>query len=237
MKTGAILDPNQHEKVKNVFGEIAHCYDRANRFLSLMRDQKWRNEGAKLLNLQPGEVALDLCCGTGKFMQALKAQVGPSGRVIGMDFSGPMLECARKLDPSFELHETDVHTLPVKSAAVNGVAIGWGLRNVSRPDDVLAECLRVLVPGGRLVILDATPSSLGGFSGWARRCTVNMVGWVTRKGESYRYLNDSIERFDTLEQLTERVARAGLTVVSNHTRMFGNIQLVCAQKPRESEIR
>jgi ubiquinone/menaquinone biosynthesis C-methylase UbiE len=86
----------QPERVRDMFDRISPSYDRMNLLMSMGRDGRWRRLGVRASRAQPGDAALDVCCGTGDFAVELRRAVGPSGRVVGLDFSPQMLAVARR---------------------------------------------------------------------------------------------------------------------------------------------
>jgi len=219
--------------VKAMFAEIAPVYDRMNAILSFTLHRKWRAFAADQLNLTLGNTALDVCCGTGDFMTELRKLVGPQGQVVGMDFCLPMLEGAqnKQADP---LSLGDACALPVKSESVNGVTVGWGIRNVPSIDAAHAEIYRVLKPEGKFVSIDmAIPNHpiLRGISKFMFQTVSPALGKLMGKGQAYTYLPASTERFSTRQQLADSMRRAGFIDVQYRDLMLGNICVHWGKKP------
>src|SRR5438270_4508243 len=101
-----------------MFDQIAPHYDARNRLFSADRDRAWRRRAARRAGLRPGQTALDLCTGTGNLAHELFRFTGPSGRVIGIDFSPAMLELARAREPHVEFRLGDVTQLSEADASV-----------------------------------------------------------------------------------------------------------------------
>ena len=106
------------------------------------------------LDLAPGSAALDLGCGTGWGLAALRAAVGPAGHVVGLDLSGGMLRQARRRTAG-SLAQGDAAALPLGAACFDAVLLSFTLELFSAPDMklVLAGCRRVLRPGGQLAVV------------------------------------------------------------------------------------
>ena len=99
------------------------------------------------VRLRPGLRLLDVATGPG----ALAAAAASRGaRAIGLDLSPRMLELARQLHPAVEFHEGDVEHLPFADGTFDAVVCGFGLGHFPRPQAALAECVRILEPGGRI---------------------------------------------------------------------------------------
>src|SRR5688572_4273319 len=138
----------KREAVRAMFGEIAPTYDLLNSIMSLRLHHRWRKFAVGQLELSEGNSALDLCCGTGDFMMPLRKAVGPRGRLLGIDFSQPMLDRAKRKGLA-EVALGDACQLPIQSSRFDAVTVGWGLRNVPDVPAALGEIVRALRAGGR----------------------------------------------------------------------------------------
>ena len=129
-----------------MFDRIAPVYDVMNRVMTAGLDQRWRRLTVSAV-VRPGDRVLDACCGTGDLAIAARS-VGAS--VVGLDFSEPMLERARRKDASVEWVQGDLLALPFEDESFDSATVGFGVRNVADLERALAELRRVLRPGGRL---------------------------------------------------------------------------------------
>jgi demethylmenaquinone methyltransferase/2-methoxy-6-polyprenyl-1,4-benzoquinol methylase len=212
-----------------MFDMIAPGYDRQNTIFSLDRDRAWRRRAAELARLQPGDVALDLCTGTGKLAGELASYVRPAGRVIGIDFSTAMLERAPAAN-CVEYQLGDVTSLPFPDAGVAAVTIAFGLRNLLDRDAALREMSRVLRPGGRAVILEFSPPERG-LIGRLYRIYVEQImpaaaGLMRRaQGDAYRYLAASIDAFPSPAELSGKMGTAGFSEVRVVRMTFGIVAI------------
>jgi len=205
--------PERAPQVEAMFDQLAPRYDLANRVLSLGLDQIWRKKAIGELG-DLGTV-LDLCAGTLDLTRML-IDAGAE-QVIAVDFSAQMLALgAHKLqdaDP-VQIERADARSLPLEEESVDGIICGFGLRNVPELPRAIAECARVLRPGGRLVVLDffqpqTTISRI--LQGTYNRGVVPLVGGaITGFGDAYRYLNQSIDAFLTAEDFVALLADHGL---------------------------
>ncbi|MBS1720944.1 MAG: bifunctional demethylmenaquinone methyltransferase/2-methoxy-6-polyprenyl-1,4-benzoquinol methylase UbiE [Armatimonadetes bacterium] len=216
----------KRQAVQRMFGEIAPSYDLMNSVMSVRLHHKWRRLAVQTLQLTPGERVLDLCCGTGDFLAPLREAVGTEGTVIGADFCLPMLDKAATKFKSERLAQADACQIPMQSGVVDAVTVGWGIRNVPDIDLAHREIARVLRPGGRFVSIDmAVPKS--GFMRWQSNLVfhrvVPFIGRLIGKGEAYKYLPKSTERFKSREELKASMEAAGFRDVRMKDLFFGNV--------------
>src|SRR5207247_6548680 len=147
-------------RVCDLFAKIAPRYDLINDLQSFGLHRAWKRHLVRLAAPQPGERALDICCGTGDISFAL-ARCGAD--VVGLDFSEPMLEVATRkskihshsgkfLTPEFI--QGDALQIPFPDNQFDIVTVGYGLRNLASWEIGLNEMQRVAKPGGRLLVLD-----------------------------------------------------------------------------------
>src|SRR5207249_2824497 len=128
---------------------IARRYDLVNTVLAAGTDAGWRKRAGRGTALRPGGSALDVACGSGKLTAELARIAGPTGRVVGLDFSPEMLAIARRQHPDIEFIEGDAQNLPFEDGSFDAVTIAFGLRNLADPVRGLDEMRRVLTQGGK----------------------------------------------------------------------------------------
>jgi demethylmenaquinone methyltransferase / 2-methoxy-6-polyprenyl-1,4-benzoquinol methylase len=211
------------EGVRAMFDRIAPVYDAMNRIMTAGLDQRWRRETARAV-VRPGDAVLDACCGTGDLALAAARE---GGRVTGLDFSGRMLERARRKAPGLEWIEGDVLALPFSDGAFDAVTVGFGVRNVDDLDRGVAELRRVLRSGGRLAILEITQpkGALRPFYRlWFDRI-VPLLGRVLPGGSAYTYLPASVRRFPGPDELVSVIESAGYRDVRYRTFAAGIVAL------------
>jgi demethylmenaquinone methyltransferase/2-methoxy-6-polyprenyl-1,4-benzoquinol methylase len=205
-------------QVNRMFDRIAGHYDAMNSLMTAGLHHRWRQRTAARAELGGGDSALDVCCGTGDLALELARRVGPTGTVVGCDFSEPMLDLARakaaQRDATAVRFEwADALRLPYDDGSFDAVAVGFGVRNLADLDRGLDEMTRVLKPAGRLVILEITqphrpPLSIF-YSLWFDRI-VPLLGTVAGDREAYSYLPESVRSFPSPRGLAERMDAAGL---------------------------
>lgn len=212
-------DTGRGPKVRAMFAGIARRYDLLNRIISGGRDQAWRRRTVKMAQLKGTESVLDVCCGTGDL--ALMFARNGAARVVASDFTPEMLVLAAakaaKAGIKLPLLAADALRLPFPDASFDVVSVGYGVRNFQDIDAGLRELARVLKPGGRLAILEATPARglIGRLANWYIN---RVVPWLGNKltgsnDRAYSYLADSIQLFPDAEALKQRLQQAGFTDV------------------------
>ncbi len=217
-------------QVNSMFDRISGVYDRMNRVMTAGLDRTWRRRAADRAEVGPGDRALDLCCGTGDLSIELADRVGPTGEVVGADFSEPMLELAREKAPPDEQEvvsfvNADALELPFPDDSFDALTIAFGARNLADLGRGLSEMKRVLKPGGRLVILEITQPGRqplkGFFALWFDRI-VPQIGKVAGDSAAYSYLPSSVRSFPDAGTLADRMVEAGFERV-RWTVMAGGI--------------
>jgi demethylmenaquinone methyltransferase/2-methoxy-6-polyprenyl-1,4-benzoquinol methylase len=208
-RSGTLSEP----QVRAMFDRIAGFYDVMNSVMTAGLHHRWRARAADLAALAPGGCALDVACGTGDLAIELARRVGPTGEVIGSDFSEEMLVRARAKAPELRWEWGNALELPYDDGAFDASTVGFGARNFSDLDRGLAEMARVVRPGGRVVVLEITtphrPPLSTFYSVWFDRI-VPLIGRLTGEDEAYTYLPSSVKRFPGPEGLAAAMARAGL---------------------------
>jgi demethylmenaquinone methyltransferase/2-methoxy-6-polyprenyl-1,4-benzoquinol methylase len=190
-----------------MFDRIAPVYDGMNRVMTAGLDRRWRRAAAEAV-VRPGDKVLDSCCGTGDLAIAA-AEAG--GKVIGIDFSKPMLERARRKAPELEWVEGDALALPFADESFDAATVGFGVRNLSELDKGLRELRRVLHSGGRLAILEITRPRglLAPFYRLWFDVLIPVAGKILPGGSAYTYLPASVRRFPDPEGLAKLMDEAG----------------------------
>jgi demethylmenaquinone methyltransferase / 2-methoxy-6-polyprenyl-1,4-benzoquinol methylase len=217
-------------QIRGMFDRIAGVYDLMNGAMTAGLHHRWRERAADLSEVEPGDSALDACCGTGDLALELAKRTGAAGRVIGSDFSERMLDIARakaaeRGAAGVRFEWGDALDLPYDDQSFDAVTVGFGVRNLADLERGVGELARVLKPGGRLVILEITqprrpPLSIF-FSLWFDR-VVPLLGTFAGDRDAYSYLPESVKRFPPPEGLALVMDRAGLERI-RYTVLAGGI--------------
>ena len=188
------------------FDKIARDYDRMNHLMTAGLDRRWRKSAVQGLH---GKV-LDVACGTGDMAVELLRQ-GCS--VTGVDLSKEMMAIAKQKAPQAEYSLADVERLPFGEASFDAVTCAFGVRNFVHLEQGIKEMLRVLKPGGRLVILElATPDSpiIRPFYNLYTRHIIPWLGQhLAGSRDAYTYLPRSIEHFPKGTDFIHIIENAG----------------------------
>lgn len=210
---------DQKQRIRTMFDDVAPRYDFLNHFLSAGIDVLWRKKAVREMNLLPGARMLDLCTGTGDLgFEAIRAVPGIS--VVGVDLARNMLRIGegKRDGVPFLFAQGDAEQLPIADASIHGAGVGFGIRNVSSLETAFREVSRVMLPGGRFVILEFTtppnPVFRRIYQAYFHHVLPRVGGWISGNAEAYRYLPDSVSRFPSPERLAAMLEDAGFARVS-----------------------
>jgi len=200
------------DAVRTMFDRIAPVYDAMNRVMTAGLDVRWRRLAAAAV-VRPGDRVLDAACGTGDL--AVADERAGAREVVGVDFSAPMLDRARRKAPAIQWLHADLLALPFPDASFDAATVGFGVRNLAELEHGLAELRRVLRPGGRLAVLEITRPRgvLRPFFALWFDLIVPLVGRALPGGRAYTYLPASVRRFPRAEELAELLRQTGFANV------------------------
>jgi demethylmenaquinone methyltransferase/2-methoxy-6-polyprenyl-1,4-benzoquinol methylase len=216
--------------VQGMFGRIAERYNIMNRLMTLGQDQRWRRFVVGKANVPPNGAALDLATGTGDIaFEVLKVQ--PSAKIVGADFALPMMFVGQRAALGGEIQwcAADAMNLPFSDESFDAVMSGYLVRNVIDIKRTLSEQLRVLKPGGRIVILDTSPpprNILRPFILAYLKFGIPILGRIIggkQAADAYKYLPESTQSFKTPQELAALMREAGVQDIEYQTFMFGTM--------------
>lgn len=227
------------QQVASMFDKIAFRYDFLNRFLSAGIDVWWRKKAIKqLLSLQPTTL-LDVATGTGDVAILANKILSPD-KITGIDISGGMIEIGRKkiaklgLENNIELIKADSEIIPFADASFDAITVAFGVRNFENLEKGLKEMLRVLKPGGKLVVLEfSKPKQLSiklVYNMYMKFVAANVGKMVSKNEEAYKYLNDSVQQFPEGEQFITILKAVGYTHTYRKPLTLGIATIYCASK-------
>ena len=217
-----------------MFDRIAGVYDRMNSVMTAGLHHHWRRRAADMAALEPGGTALDVACGTGDLAIELANRVGPTGVVIGSDFSEGMLALARGKAPALTWEWGNALQLAYEDDRFDAVTVGFGARNFADLDQGLREMTRVAKPGGHVVVLEITtptkPPLSTFFGAWFDR-VVPMIGKLAGDSDAYTDLPSSVKRFPGPHELAQRMSACGLQEIRYVLTAGGIIAIHAGRKP------
>ena len=193
-------------RIKIMFDAISADYDRLNHLLSLGSDRIWRRRALReILDPDAPQRILDVACGTGDFSLEMARRMHPGSRLTGLDLSPGMLAVMRGklekkgLQDRIETVEGSCERLPWGDATFDRVTIAFGIRNFEDRSAALAEILRVLRPGGKLVILELSVPSIPVirtfYLFYFRHILPRIGGIISGDRRAYEYLPASVLAF------------------------------------------
>ena len=207
--------------VAEVFHSVASRYDLMNDLMSAGIHRVWKRFTIELSGVRRGNAVLDIAGGTGDLAARFAEIVGPTGRVVLADINDSMLKVGRDklldngLLGNLEFVQADAQSLPFPDDSFDCVTIAFGLRNVTDKDAALRSMLRVLKPGGRLLVLEfskpANPLLSKAYDTYSFKVLPLMGRLVANDAESYQYLAESIRMHPDQETLKEMMEDAGFS--------------------------
>ncbi len=220
------------EEVSAMFDGVARRYDLLNDLLSLGRTKAWRKVATAIIAPKPGMRILDIAAGTGSSSRPL-ADAGAD--VIPLDFSKGMLDAGRKRHPDLAFTQGDALALSFKDNEFDVTTISFGLRNTSDTVKALRESLRVLKPGGRMVVVEFSQPTNKIFRTIYLRYLMRALPPIARKVSSnpdaYVYLAESILAWPNQSGLALLMSEAGFQRVQWKNLTFGIVAIHTGFKP------
>jgi len=236
-------DQTKKQQVAGMFDQIAFRYDFLNRFLSGGIDVYWRKRAIReLKQLQPKKM-LDVATGTADIAIMSYKFLKPE-TIVGIDISEGMLQLGRKkvanllLNKQIALYQGDSEAINFAEDTFDAITVAFGVRNFENLQKGLAEMLRVLQPGGKLVVLEFSrpkQSVLRGLYNFYMRLVAPRIGkLVSKNGEAYKYLNDSVQKFPEGNDFLTIMNDVGYTATYLKKLTGGICTIYCGSKNNSS---
>ena len=221
--------------VADVFHSVAARYDLMNDLMSGGIHRIWKRFTIELSGVRKNNAVLDIAGGTGDLAARFAELVGPDGRVVLADINDSMLQVGRDklLDTgrlgNIEFVQADAQSLPFPDDSFDCVTIAFGLRNVTDINSALRSMLRVLKPGGRLLVLEfSKPENellSKAYDTYSFRVLPVMGKLVTNDSESYQYLAESIRKHPDQDTLRDMMEDVGFSQCEYHNMTGGIVAL------------
>ncbi|HAV88818.1 MAG TPA: bifunctional demethylmenaquinone methyltransferase/2-methoxy-6-polyprenyl-1,4-benzoquinol methylase UbiE [Pseudomonas sp.] len=237
----SVPESQKAQKVAEVFHSVAAKYDLMNDLMSGGIHRLWKRFTIELSGARQGNRILDIAGGTGDLTRQFSRIVGPTGEVALADINASMLKVGRDklLDKgvagNVKFVQADAEKLPFPDNHFDVVTIAFGLRNVTHKEDAIASMLRVLKPGGRLLVLEFSKPTNQLFSkaydAYSFSLLPMMGKLITNDADSYRYLAESIRMHPDQETLKGMMETAGFERVTYHNLTGGIVALHRGIKP------
>jgi demethylmenaquinone methyltransferase/2-methoxy-6-polyprenyl-1,4-benzoquinol methylase len=227
------------QQVADMFDHIACRYDFLNHFLSGGADHFWRRKAiGELKALHPKSI-LDVATGTGDLSLMMAKRLRPE-KITGIDISAAMLELGRQkakklgFGTLIDFREGDSEDIGFPDATFDAVTVAFGVRNFQNLEKGLKEMLRVLKPGGRLVVLEFSKPGRGPFlllyKTYLRYIAPRIGKILSGNAEAYQYLHDSVRAFPEGEHFRQILDRTGFTGVYSKKLSLGICTVYCGSK-------
>jgi len=236
-----VPESQKAQKVAEVFHSVAAKYDLMNDVLSGGLHRLWKRFTIELSGVRRGNRVLDIAGGTGDLTRQFSRLVGESGEVVLADINDSMLKVGRDrlLDRgvagNVRFVQADAEKLPFPDNHFDVVTIAFGLRNVTHKEDALRSMLRVLKPGGRLLVLEfskpANPLLGKAYDAYSFAFMPLAGKLISNDADSYRYLAESIRMHPDQETLKGMMVDAGFERVTYHNMTGGIVALHRGLKP------
>jgi demethylmenaquinone methyltransferase/2-methoxy-6-polyprenyl-1,4-benzoquinol methylase len=221
-------------RVRGVFDSVAGRYDLMNDLMSGGLHRLWKRFTIEQAAVRRGQTVLDLAGGTGDLAGRFASQVGSSGHVVLADINASMLQQGRRrlidagVAGNLSIAQVDAENLPFADASFDCIAIAFGLRNVTEKETALTSMLRVLKPGGKLLILEFSKpfdAIKPAYDLYSFKVLPMLGKLVANDAESYQYLAESIRMHPDQDELTDMLRVAGFERCRYHNLAGGIVAL------------
>ena len=230
------VKPNQKntagkkQQVTQMFDTISGEYDGLNRMISLGLDQKWRDNVVAMVAATQPDSIMDIATGTGDLVIKM-AQKTTASRLVGLDISSGMLEVGKikvkqeELDSRIEMVLGDSENLQFEDGTFDAITVSYGVRNFEDLEKGLSEILRVLKPGGILVVLETSvPQKFPfkqGYYVYSNLVVPTLGKLFSKDRTAYSYLSESASKFPYGERFNNILKKVGFKDIENHLQFHG----------------
>ena len=227
------------EGIRKLFDNIAPDYDKLNHILSLNIDKGWRKKAVReIVDVQSPIAVLDVACGTGDFTIEIAQKAAKGSRVTGIDLSEGMMKIGREkikaAGVSADMVQGDCEALPYADGTFDRISVGFGVRNFEHLEIGLQEMLRVLKPGGKLVILELSVPSNSLVRWFYKLYFLKILpaigGMVSGDRGAYEYLPASVLRFPAPDKFTAMMQQVGYRNIVHRALTFGICRMYIGTK-------
>lgn len=226
------------EQLTQMFDKISENYDGLNRVISLGRDVRWRRKVVRIVNEKSPASILDIATGTGDL--AIELAKTNASRIVGLDISMGMLDIGKKkvrqkaLAERIDMVVGDSEALPFGDGSFDAITVAFGVRNFENLEKGLSEILRVLKPGGILVVLETSvPDNWfyrQGYNIYARNL-LPLIGRLFSKDRSaYNYLSESAAAFPHGQAFNNILEKIGFIGMEHKPQTLGVASIYVATK-------
>lgn len=230
----------KEEQVREMFDNIAPAYDFMNRAMTLGIDRSWRRKAVELLPKGGDTQILDIATGTGDLALLIQRITG-STHIVGIDLSDGMLQVGRRkvadagLDNCIEFMQADSLDMPFSDNSFDAITVAYGVRNFADLEAGYREMLRVLRPGGKVVVLElSTPKgqlTRPLYNIYTRYIIPTLGRLISRDARAYTYLPESIAAVPQADAMTSLMEKAGFVDAHCRQLTFGACSIYSATKP------
>jgi len=232
-------DGSKKEQVAAMFDDIASKYDFLNRFLSVGIDIGWRKKAIRQITALQPKTILDVATGTADVAIMASGILKPE-KIVGIDISDGMLEVGRQkvekagLNGIIELLNGDSETINFKDGSFDAVTVAFGVRNFQHLEKGLSEILRVLKPGGKLVVLEFSQPKMPGvksmYNLYMKLICPNVGKLFSKNRNAYKYLDESIKKFPEGKNFTLILDNLGYSNTYCKPLSLGICSIYCGTK-------
>lgn len=230
---------SKKQQVAAMFDDIAFKYDFLNRFLSAGIDVGWRKKAIKQIAELHPKTILDVATGTADVAIMASGILKPE-KIVGIDISDGMLEIGRQkvekagLTGIIELLNGDSETIKFNDNTFDAVTVAFGVRNFQQLEKGLSEILRVLKPGGKLVVLEFSKPKMPGvktmYNLYMKIICPNIGKLFSKNRSAYKYLDESIQKFPEGKNFTQILDNLGYSNTYCKPLSLGICSIYCGSK-------